>query len=626
MAKNKKHLGSNYNPPGGQNVALGPNFSQSNVALPKNTVSVPNGATFDVDFTSINSLDSRFTFSRTSNATFINSSGQVQYADSNMFTGSELLQPGLYGWNAQNGATQVFDTTAAAPNGNLGVSQLIASSASGSSAINSSPVSVIGGLTYTLTFYVRAGNSSLLLVGLYEASAFAPATGTILSGPGSISGTGAISITGLTSAWTKVRIYITPTITAAGKLVSFYPDNAQANGLFVYVWGAQFNIGQIANPRYFKTVSTAYSAPRFDYNPTTLAPRGLLIEGSATNLLNWSESFQTTGGAVNWNFSAVNTTRGTVTTTNPTGSSGTVVKVEETTATGIHATLSVPTASASTTYTFSVWAKAAERTFVQLYENGGSSATSMVNLSNGNIVSESVAGNTRVTAMGTTGWYRIEMRFTTAAGQTSANCQMRLSTDGTTTSYAGTTGSGIYVWGAQLEAGSGASSYIQTGISSVQRATDVMYMDGTNFSAWWPSGQSEYSVYFAGDITRTPATTQFMWLARTGSGGTGTSLARHFVTTANLIRANNTANDLNGSLAATVGTRFRSAFAVKSGDSALYVNNGSTTASVTASDTVLNTGATQIVFNPNSDVFQHIASLTFWPMRLSNATLQSFIT
>ncbi len=241
--------------------------------------------------------------------------------------------------------------------------------------------------------------------------------------------------------------------------------------------------------------TAAANTPRFDYDPVTLAPRGLLIEGSATNLLNWSESFADSGGAVNWNWSSLNVTRGTVTTTNPTGSSATVIKVEETTDNGIHATLSVPSATASTTYTLSVWAKAAERTFVQLVENGGSGANSMVNLSTGAIVSESTAGITTVTALGTTGWYRIAMRLTTAVGQTSANCQFRLSTNGTTTSYAGTTGSGIYIWGAQLEAGSGASSYIPTGASQVTRNGDSCVMTGTNFSSWF-AGATE-GVLFA---------------------------------------------------------------------------------------------------------------------------------
>jgi hypothetical protein len=33
--------------------------------------------------------------------------------------------------------------------------------------------------------------------------------------------------------------------------------------------------------------------PRFDYNPTTLAPKGLLIEEARTNLLTYSEAFNT---------------------------------------------------------------------------------------------------------------------------------------------------------------------------------------------------------------------------------------------------------------------------------------------------------------------------------------------
>lgn len=234
---------------------------------------------------------------------------------------------------------------------------------------------------------------------------------------------------------------------------------------------------------YVTTAST--NVPRFDYDPATLAPRGLLIEGQATNLMNWAETFETSGGTVNWNWSALNVTRGTVTTTNPTGSSATVVKIEETTGTGIHAPLAVPSVVASTTYTLSVYAKAAERSFLQLFENNGSAAASMVNLSNGNIFSESTAGITAVTAIGTTGWYRIAMRLTTVGGQTGANCQLRLSTNGTTTSYAGTTGSGIYIYGAQLELGSGASSLIITSASGVTRNGDSCVMTGTNFSTWF---------------------------------------------------------------------------------------------------------------------------------------------
>ena len=215
------------------------------------------------------------------------------------------------------------------------------------------------------------------------------------------------------------------------------------------------------------------NVPRFDYDPTTLAPRGLLIEGSATNLIYWSETFDTTGAAINWNWTASNVTRGTVTTTNPTGSSATVVKIQETTANGVHCPLIVYSTLTSSAYTASVFAKAVERQYLQLFDNGGSAAYAMFNLSGiGTVVSESTPGIATITPY-PNGWYRITMRTPTL---TNLNLQLRLSTDGTTTSYAGTLNSGLYIWGAQLEAGSGASSYIPTGASQVQRAVDEMTM------------------------------------------------------------------------------------------------------------------------------------------------------
>jgi hypothetical protein len=55
-----------------------------------------------------------------------------------------------------------------------------------------------------------------------------------------------------------------------------------------------------------------------------------------------------------------------------------------------------------------------------------------------------------------------------------------------------TSGDAIEMWGAQLETGSGASSYIPTGASTVQRAADSCVMTGTNFSSWFTSDGTFY--------------------------------------------------------------------------------------------------------------------------------------
>lgn len=404
-------------------------------------------------------------------------------------------------------------------------------------------------------------------------------------------GTGSKSVTLTATAGTSRRYEIGQTVYIANGA------NNMSGAVTAYSASTQvltINATSTSGTGSFTSWIVGNASARFDYDPTTLAPKGLLIEGTATNYVTNSQNI-TTG---TWTIGA-NTALTTNTTdvTDPAGGN-TATKI------ALSANLYCSRAQAvtvqqNTAYTFSFWICGTAGSQQRIFESGGTDLVSQTTFTYTN-----------------TGWTRVQVQFTSATRTTLFVYVCSKSTSASSSDV-------LYVWGAQLETGSGASSYIPTGTSSVQRASEVMYMDGTNFSAWWPSGQSEYSVYFAGDITRTPATTQVMWLARTGSGGTGTSLASHFVTTANSIRANNTINDLNSGLTATVGTRFRSAFAVKSGDSALYVNNGSTTASVTASDTGLATTAAQIVFNPNSDVFQHIAALKFWPTRLPNATLQS---
>ena len=101
-----------------------------------------------------------------------------------------------------------------------------------------------------------------------------------------------------------------------------------------------------------------------------------------------------------------------------------------------------------------------------------------------------------VTSVGN-GWYRVGcsvLAITTG----SMNHHVYLTDNSASVSWSGAANgySGIYIWGAQLEAGSFATSYIPTPSSStVTRLADAVSMTGTNFSSWYNQAQGGFCSY-----------------------------------------------------------------------------------------------------------------------------------
>ena len=130
------------------------------------------------------------------------------------------------------------------------------------------------------------------------------------------------------------------------------------------------------------------------------------------------------------------------------------------------------------TKNISIYAKAAERSYIGLFAAVGT--RTYFNLSAGTIGTVSSGSTATIESVGN-GWYRCSLYN----AHPTNGALFQLSTDGTTETYTGDGVSGLYIWGADLEAGTFATPYIPTVAAQVTRVADSAAMTGTNFSSWY---------------------------------------------------------------------------------------------------------------------------------------------
>ena len=424
------------------------------------------GSTLSLDFTT-GVLDPRLSFTRTTNATFINSQGYVQYANANIMRQSENCGS----WSGGQNITPTADA-AVAPNGTQTADQLNLAATNYRYQVTANTNAV--GQPYVASIWMRtvSGTAS---VGFRIANT---TTGS----------NSAIATCSVTETWQRFN---TPAFTltdTANRTIDAGIDqrsivsgpNVAAN---IYVWGLQVQPGTSVGEYLPTTTTEEFDTPRFDYDPTTTppTPRGLLIEGSASNLFFWSESFATSGAASNW---AYNSNTGAIVTSSNPANGTTSFQFAETANSG---PLQQSATVTNAVHTFSAWFKASvynsvTTTQVQfgLYTTAFVAGTASIISGPG---STSVAGNVvTLSGLSETQWTRVQ--FTTSAAISGGSVAILI--------YPQTTGFEVnrsfYIWGAQLETGSGASSYIPTGASQGNRAKDVCNITGSNFSSWFVDG------------------------------------------------------------------------------------------------------------------------------------------
>jgi len=386
----------------------------------------------------------------------------------------------------------------------------------------------------------------------------------------------------------------------------------------IYLWGAQLSDSASIDPYVpnygAAPTAAAYYAPRLDYSPTTIQPLGMLVEEQRTNLALHSAAFDNAA----WTPFSLNTT-GTPPWVNvATAPDGTMTAdkiIPSTSSTDVHAIASTATIAVAnaTAYTWSVYAKADGYDWISVvaYTNGTSYLT-WFNVATG-AVGTNTSGNTAhpPVAVGN-GWYRLSVTRTTAS--TVAQFILYAANADNKPTFAGNGTSGVLVYGAQLEAGSFATSYIPTGASTVTRAADVASVSTQAF----PYNQPEGSLVV--NFTPTETIANGTRVTELSGGGSARVIDLHSSGTSWVIY-NGTTSFTSGT--PVLGAITKIAAAYKTGSYGMSVNGA---AVATDASSLVNT-ATAIYIGgnsvPSSLVNGHIRQITYIPRRLTNAELQT---
>ena len=456
------------------------------------------------------------------NATRVNASGLIERPNTNLaFNSGNWLSTIGSEWASErvsisSGSTSDF----IGPFGGLVANAVRPTASSGTHLFYSNVstnIAYTSGTIYTMSGFFKAGSGAAgtRIQLTFNSSQFNQLgyanfdlnLGTVTATGGTADPARRADIQAVGNGW--YRCSITATCSSSGSGIGFLAylitsDSALRNPSFngvttdaVYGWGAQVEANGFAGAYVPTTTGSATSfcgvvqsgttstnIPRLDYYTSSGTPGcpGLLVEPAATNVLSYSEEFDNAA----WGKNAMTVSTGTTAIfTAPDGTTN-ADKIIATTASGVAHSLQ-RTGLTSAAYTFSVFAKAGEESVISLWLRGNT-VRAEFNLVSGTISNITVT-SARIENYGN-GWYR---------------CSVYDSTAGTTAAVYGRgggvyTGNGIdgfYLWGAQLETGLVATSYIPTTTGSVTRAADVISVSGAVSGS---IGQTEGTIYMEVDV------------------------------------------------------------------------------------------------------------------------------
>jgi hypothetical protein len=446
----------------------------------------------NLNFAQAKVLDPRITFARTSTATYYDGK-TVAKAEENLLQYSQEFDNAY--WTKTNITVTANSTTA--PDGTTTAESILETATTGQHQVFRNALITSSNTHVRSVFAKPNGRNWLAIYGATGRSFFDlqnGVTGTVEAGY-------TASMIDVGNGWYRC-ILIGPAgtnsyaglynIANANNSISYAGDITK--GLFI--WGAQFE--QRSAPtaytptttqpitNYIPALQTAASGmARFDHDPVTTESLGLLIEEQRTNLFPWSEVVNS-GFPANVNAAMIRESDVAIA---PDGTL-TADKIIQTGAgtPGVFKT-GITTVN-GTVYTTSIYAKAAGWNRVGI--RAGQSALNhraTINLIDGSIIG-ATAGTAVVANVGN-GWWRIAI----SGPVTTTSYQIVVEPHNTGIVQGAETPdgySGIYIWGAQLEAGAKPTSYIPTVASQVTRSADSA--SDSTIDDWYRADQGTFYV------------------------------------------------------------------------------------------------------------------------------------
>jgi hypothetical protein len=393
------------------------------------------------------------TFSRASGATYVDSQGVIRNAVTNLLLRSEEFGTT---WTATR--SSISGDTTTAPNGLSTADKIVEDTTASNTHLVNQSFTITSGVAYTASVYAKASERTWLAIyptvgGINAGAWFNLSTGAL----GVVQANATAAISGVGNGWYRCSITWTSTNTTTAvnlaiannnNSVSYTGDGTSG----IYLWGAQLEQSSTVG-EYVPTGATINSAPRFDHNPVTGESLGLLVEEQRTNLLLYSEQFDNAW----WSKTRASVTANA--TTAPDGLTTADKLVEDNTASASHRLDASVVSFPSGAMTASLFAKAAERSQLQISWDGNpggvaSSAACVFNLATGTAGTPSSTSNIS-SPVGSiiayaNGWYRIILTATATASFTGTFRANLLDNSGNAV-YSGDNASGLFIWGAQLE-------------------------------------------------------------------------------------------------------------------------------------------------------------------------------